>query len=37
MPELVPGDGTLTSLGTVAEDLFNSDAPPSKKKEDEIL
>ena len=37
MPELVPGDGILTSLGTEAEDLFNSDAPPSKKEEDEIL
>ena len=38
MPELVPGDAILTSLGTEAEDLFNSDAaPPSKKEEDEIL
>ena len=37
MPELVPGDGILTSLGTEAEDLFDSDAPPSKKEEDEIL
>ena len=37
MPELVPGDGILTSLGTKAEDLFNSDAPPSKKEEDEII
>ena len=38
MPELVPGDGILTSLGTEAEDLFNSDAPLSKKEEeDEIL
>ena len=33
MPELVPGDAILTSLGTEAEDLFNSDAPPSKKEE----
>ena len=38
MPELVPGDGILTSSGTEAEGLFNSDAPPSKKEEeDEIL
>ena len=37
MPELVPGDGILTSLGTEAENLFNSDAPPSKKEEDETL
>ena len=37
MPELVPGDGILTSLRPKAEDVFNSDAPPSKKEEDEIL
>ena len=38
MPEIVPGNGILTSLGTEAEDLFKSDAPPSKKEEeDEIL
>ena len=38
MPELVPGDGLLTNLGTEAEDLFNDNAPPTKKEEeDEIL
>ena len=42
MPENVPklnlGDGFLNSLGTQAEDLFNNDAPPTKKdKEEEIL
>ena len=38
MPELVLGDGLLNCLGTEVEDLFNSDAPPSKKEEkDEIL
>ena len=38
MPELVFGDGLLNRLGTEAKDLFNSDAPPSKKEEeDEIL
>ena len=38
MPELVFGDGLLNRLGTEAKDIFNSDAPPSKKEEeDEIL
>ena len=38
MPELVPGDGLLTNLATAAEDLFNDNAPPTKKEEeDEIL
>ena len=38
MPELVPGDGLLTNLATEAGDLFNDNAPPTKKEEeDEIL
>lgn len=37
MPELTPGDGILTSLGTEAEDLFNSDTHPSKKEEEDEL
>ena len=38
MPERVPGDGLLTNLGTEAEDLFNDNALPTKKEEeDEIL
>ena len=38
MPELFPGDGLLTSLGTEAEDLFNDNAPPTKEEaEKEIL
>ena len=37
MPELVPRDGLLTSSGTEAEDLFNTDAPPTKKEEEEEI
>ena len=38
MAKLFPGDGILTSLGTEAENLFNSDAPQSKNEEEgEIL
>ena len=37
MPELVPGDGLLTSLATEAEDLFNEDAPLTRKEEDGVL
>ena len=37
MPKLVLGNGLLNRLGTEAEDLFNSDALPSKKEEYEIL
>ena len=38
MPDLELGDGLLNSLGTTAQNLFDTDAPPSKKEEeDEIL
>ena len=37
MPELVLGDGLLNTLGTEAEDRFDTGAPPTKKEEDEIL
>ena len=37
MPKLVLGNGLLNRLDTEAEDLFNSDALPSKTAEDEIL
>ena len=38
MPDLEIGDGLLNSLGTTAQNLFDTDAPPSKKEEeDEIL
>ena len=37
MPELMLGDGLIQTLGTKAEDLFNDNAPPTKKEEDEIL
>ena len=38
MPDLELGDGLLNSLGTAAQNLFDIDAPPSKKEEeDEIL
>ena len=37
MSELVPRDGLLTSSGTEAEDLFNTDAPPTKKEEEEEI
>ena len=37
MPELVLGDSLLNTLGTEAEDLFDTGAPPTKKEEDEIL
>ena len=37
MQELVPRDGLSTSFGTEAEDLFNTEAPPTKKEEEEIL
>ena len=37
MPELVLGDGLLSSLGTEAEDFFNTDARSTKKEEEEIL
>ena len=33
----VPGDGLLTSLATEAEDLFNEDAPLTRKEEDRVL
>ena len=31
MPELVLGDGLLSSLGTEAEDFFNTDARSTEK------
>ena len=37
MPELVLVHGLLNRLGTEAEDLFNLDAPPSKKEEEEEI
>ena len=37
MPALVLGDGLLNRLGTEAEDLFNLDAPTSKKEEEEEI
>lgn len=39
MPDLELGDGLLQTLGTNAEDLFNTEAPPLTKEEeeDEIL
>ena len=38
MPELKLGDRLLNSLGTTTQNLFVTDAPPSKKEEeDEIL
>ena len=37
MPKLILGNRLLNRLGTETEDLFNSDALPSKKEEDEIL
>ena len=38
MPDLVLGDGLIQTLGTGAEDLFNENAPLTKKEEeDEVL
>ena len=38
VPELELGDGLLQTLGTEAEDLFDTKAPPTKQEEeDEIL
>ena len=38
MPTLELGDKLIETLGTEAEDLFNSNAPPTKKEEeDEVL
>ena len=35
MPDLELGDGLLNSLGTTAQNLFDTDAPPSKKEEED--
>ena len=37
MSDLQRGDGLLNSLGTNAQNLFDVNAPPSKKEEEEIL
>ena len=37
MADLELGDGLINFLGAEAESLFDKDAPPSKKEEDEIL
>ena len=38
MPELALGDGLIQSLGVETEDLFDKNAPPTKKEEeDEVL
>ena len=37
MSDLQCGDGLLNSLGTNAQNLFDVNAPPSKKEEEEIL
>ena len=38
MPDLVLGDELTNALGTEAQSLFDQNAPPSKKEEeDEIL
>ena len=37
MPDLELGDGLLNSLGTNAQNLFDVNAPPSKKEEEEEI
>ena len=37
MPTLELGDKLIETIGTEAEDLFNSNASPTKKEEDEVL
>ena len=37
MPDLELGDGRLNSLGTNAQNLFDVNAPPSKKEEEEEI
>ena len=37
MSDLQCGDGLLNSLGTNAQNLFDVNAPPSKKEEEGIL
>ena len=37
IPNLELGDGLLNSLGTTAQNLFDTNAPPSKKEEEEEI
>ena len=37
MPSLELADGLLKSLGTTAQNLFDTNAPPSKKEEEEEI